>query len=53
MGRWVMHNTVVLFDVLAGRARDATGVDAQVLVDELDLDVVVDLSSTDRRLCEA
>jgi hypothetical protein len=29
------------------------GVDAELLVDELDLDVVVDLSPTDRRRCEA
>jgi hypothetical protein len=40
-------------DGLAVRARGAIGVDAQFLVDKLDLDVVVDLSSTDRRRCEA
>jgi hypothetical protein len=44
---------VGLVDGLAARARGATGVDAQLLVDKLDLDVVVDLSATDRRRCEA
>jgi hypothetical protein len=44
---------VGLVDGLAVRARGAIGIDAQFLVDKLDLDVVVDLSSTDRRRCEA
>jgi hypothetical protein len=47
------HRRIGLVDVLAARARGAIGVDAQFLVDKLDLDVVVDLSSTDRRRCEA
>ena len=37
------HGRIGLVDVLAARARGAVGVDAQVLVDQLDLDVVVDL----------
>ena len=51
--KWVMRRRVGLVDGLAVRARGAIGVDAQFLVDKLDLDVVVDLSSTDRRRCEA
>jgi hypothetical protein len=47
------HRTVGLVDGVAARARGAAGVDAQLLVDKLDPDVVVDLSSTDRRRCEA
>jgi hypothetical protein len=47
------HRTVGLVHGLAARARGAVGVDAQLLVDKLDLNVVVDLSSTDRRRCEA
>ena len=37
------HRRVGLVDVLAAGARGPIGVDAEVLVDQLDLDVVVDL----------
>jgi hypothetical protein len=47
------HHRIGLVDGLAVRARGAIGIDAQFLVDKLDLDVVVDLSSTDRRWCGA
>jgi hypothetical protein len=38
---------------ISARARRALGVDAQFLVEQLALDVVVDLSSTGRRRCKA
>jgi hypothetical protein len=43
------HRRLGLVDVLAAGAGGAVGVDAQVLVVDLDLDVVVDLGQTSPR----
>ena len=47
------HRTVGLVEGPAARARGAVGVDAQFLVDKVDLDLALDLGSTDRRRCKA
>jgi hypothetical protein len=54
VGRWVMRTAEsVLLTCWPPEPEARLGVDAELLVDELDLDVVVDLSPTDRRRCEA